>query len=368
MLQLLTVHFSAPRTAAEAPLVVQLGQFFADNASLTLFDMRVNQEEGAGSGGEPSVSLTVLINTVSDAQYPGGVPYYAAEFISTASQTSEAQANAFFAANPSFILVNTLVMQNKETRYSSRMRLIAIYQTAPFMSATNAPLELSGRATSNIASGAANTILDATDDTRARLPSVVNMSIRTWLRGGAALVTKSTDANGAAAYAAVGPNLFTPIPSGPGPNPPVFPDDAPLCPCCFRLTAVEYLKGEASCRHVPQLTFNSVCRSGTPQDIAKASATGTVKVDRGAGAVCDCTPLQPGWVWGDPDHFMFSTVAAFDGGFWMAVGFEDLGPSCADFDYNDSLWVMEFTRCGSLKANNCTVAAVGPPTTISAGS
>jgi hypothetical protein len=357
MPQLQSQTFTAPRTPAEAPLVTQLNQFFTDNPSITLLTMQTSNKEGATRGESLVVSLTFLTGEQVLEKLPGGVKYYVAEFLTTLSQPADAQATAFFAANPNFLPIFSFVLQNAETRYTAQLRIMVVYQTADFLSATHASLSLTGLATVSVPPQLRGTVLDGTDINRATLPDTFNLSTQPWYRSGEALVVKSLNAEGLAAYAAVGPNRFTPSMPPPVPVPPVPPEAPGRCNCCYKLVTFDYSRGEARCAHlvgtlVPD--FNT-CLRGDPTDIMKALVKGYVEAPD-----CGCG-LVPKWVWPDPLHYYFSPQTQYENGFWAVVGFEDLGPGCADFDYNDSVWVLALERCDGLDSP-CATAPPNPAT------
>jgi hypothetical protein len=364
MPQVQTHTFTSPRTPMEAPLVEQLNQFFVDNPSITIVELQANWYSGASRGRALTLTLTFFTGMGPRQPVPnGGVLYYAAEFTSTPSATADAQANAFFAANPSFLPSRTLLLQSRETRYVNAARLLVIYRSVLFISALHTPIALSGISTVDIPPGATAIEADATDYTRARFPSVLNASTQPWLRTGTALVVKGNDGVGNTAFAGIGPNLISPAPPVILPDAPTLPDAPALCDCCYNLTSVGYHYGTAICIHDQHLTFDyEKCYRGTPADVMKAVGSGFVQVFPMSGlGPCICTPYGSKWVWPDPLHYMFNLQTTFENGFWGLVGFEDLS-TCADFDYDDSVWILRMERCANTNSSNCLTAPVNPPT------
>src|SRR4051812_45139478 len=98
-----------------------LTQFFAINPTVTIVNAGINWREGRSRS--DTYTFTLLYRG-------GGTPgrFWASQFQSTPSTTAEALAEAFFAANPSYTAVRTVVLSRPDITPRNR-RLLVIYAT-----------------------------------------------------------------------------------------------------------------------------------------------------------------------------------------------------------------------------------------------
>lgn len=174
--------------------------FLGLNLGITVVKVSVNWREGRSRG--QNLYLNLL--------YRGGgtlARTYARQFQSTLTTQAETEADAFFAANPQFIPVQTVVLSRPDVVPRNR-RLLVLYssiQDAQAPCLRNAPVGVPG---DPVAEGAYGLFWDDLDLNRQALPAL-NLGNGIWPDGGANLLFRSVDADPSmCAWAGIAPCCY----------------------------------------------------------------------------------------------------------------------------------------------------------------
>jgi hypothetical protein len=355
-------RFSQPKSPMDPPLSVQIGQFFMRNVGITLTDIFVQDFEGASRG--QSRSVVIVFRTglgqrepyFGAQAYPSSLAYFAEEFIDEVGSLAEDKCNAFLAADTNRAPFKVIFLSPKARRFNGSRRLLLIYYDQRFASDAQTPSVFISRPLNEVQPGATESTVNMLANDRANVGSVAVLGSYAWRPNAVALVTTSINAGEMNSRMTPGCDCITrsPVPVDPTPPDPVT--EAVPCDCCYRLTGVGYSYGEATCTHDwrGKLIFDQkTAFSGASfADIVRAAVKGYVTV---SASVCSGA-CGGKWAWPDPLHYRVLIDGYFDNGFTAVIAFEDFAPACADFDYNDSFWVLEFTRAAPADSPSCVRA------------
>jgi hypothetical protein len=167
-------------------LAEQVDLFLSLNLGITVVKLSVNWREGRSRGANLYLNLL----------YRGGGTLgrtRARAFQSTLTTQAEDEANAFFAANPGFIPVQTVVLSRPDVVPRNRRLLVlfASVQDAQVACLRNAPVGVPG---ADVPQGAYGLFWDDLDLLRNPLPAL-NLGNTTWPDGGANLLFRSVDSS-----------------------------------------------------------------------------------------------------------------------------------------------------------------------------
>ena len=178
----------------------QINQFLAINPTISPVSMTVNWRFGR------SRSDAMYLNLL----YRGGsgpVRSWCVQFQSSANYTAEARAAAFFANNPTYLPLSTVVVSRPGSVTTSR-RLLVIYATTSMSQVVCVPSANVGAPVGAVAMAAFGTMYDPADPNRPGI-SALNLGNVAWPAGGVNMLIRTNEGSpDVCAAAGVAPGCF----------------------------------------------------------------------------------------------------------------------------------------------------------------
>lgn len=177
----------------------QISQFFALNPACSIRELYITHKEGSSFA---SNLVATIIGIYAGSQL------YCVEFVSVAGSTADAQAAAFFAANPTFNVIDVANTTGPEKRYLQRNRILVIYSVTVQCGATAAASQMFAAQT--VATTGAGNRLTPTFGIYDVI-QIENLGNMTWPAGGRALAFRNSPLFGSSAcgWAGVAPCCYS---------------------------------------------------------------------------------------------------------------------------------------------------------------
>ena len=266
----------------------RVNQFLAINPTLTPVELTITWEEGR------SRSDCFNLNLVFRPQTPNG-RFWAVEFQSRSTLSAEAQASAFFAANPTFTAVMTTVL-TRPTAVTTSRRLLIVYAVTG-MTQTGAVVQHSVASINVVvAVGDYAPSYDTLDATRPII-STLNMGNVAWPAGATNMLIRTVDnVPDQDSHAAIAPCCYAGA---------VFVPPAPLavtllCDSCISqdlITVLTTVTTTTSTTTTPTTTTTTTTPTTTTTTTSSTTTTGPAcapwTINGAASSDFDVTPGRP---------------------------------------------------------------------------